>query len=148
MKKLILTILTTITIFGVNAQGNNLQFNRALFERYDITCTGNFNNEPFYKSNTFTIPTNKVWKIHRSSIVKRAYNSSSNSLDFGGLVSISLANENKFFLMTTTNSGSYSEEQNSNIIWLPSGTYDMKVKVPNAGTYDIIFNGIEFNIVP
>ena len=32
MKKLILTILTTITIVGVNAQGNNLQFSRALFE--------------------------------------------------------------------------------------------------------------------
>jgi hypothetical protein len=146
MKKLILTILTTITILGINAQGNNLQFNRALFERYDIDCIGNFNNQAFYKSNIFTIPVNKVWKIHRSSIINHT-SINSNDLYFGGLVSISLANEDKFFLVCTTSSSSYSEEQNGNIIWLPSGTYDMKVKVPNSGTYDVIFNGIEFNIV-
>ena len=144
MKKLIFTILTTITILGVNAQGNNLQFNRALFERYDIDCIGNFSNDAFYKSNAFTVPTNKVWKINKTSISLRANSSSSNSLTFQGILAISLANENKFFLLTEMYSAS---DNNDNLIWLPSGTYDIKVKVNNSGTYDIIFNGIEFNIV-
>ena len=144
MKKLILTILTTITILGVYAQGNNLQFNRALFERYDIDCIGNFSNGAFYQSNTFTIPANKVWKINKTSISLRAYSSSSNDLTFHGMMAVSLANENKFFLLTDFPSDAASNE---NLIWLPSGTYDIKVKVNFSGTYDIIFNGIEFNIV-
>lgn len=148
MKKIIFTILTTITILGVNAQGNNLQFNRALFERYDIDCIGNFSNKAFYQSNTFTVPTNKVWKINKTSVSIRGLSSSDDFLFFSteiaDIIAVSLANENKFFLLTEFPSTS---PINENIIWLPSGTYDIKVKVNHPGTYDIIFNGIEFNIV-
>ena len=62
MKKLILTILTTITILGVNAQGNNLHFNRALFETIFSAIPDNLT--PYYVvQNSFTVPTGKVWKI-------------------------------------------------------------------------------------
>ena len=62
MKKLIFTILTTITILGVNAQGNNLQFNRALFETIFSSIPDNLSPNMSI-SNSFTVPTGKVWKI-------------------------------------------------------------------------------------
>ena len=65
MKKLILTILTTITILGINAQGNNLQFNQVLNYEYSVYA---LNYETSYSAGTIIVPQNKVWKITYSSV--------------------------------------------------------------------------------
>ena len=151
MKKLIFTILTTITILGVNAQGNNLQFNRALFESAEIVTTGNFNYSTFLKSNAFTVPSGKVWKITNCEGVVPSYNLTPNANFSGSLknignIAISKSNQNNYKFIGGGGSSAY--DSNYGIIWLPSGDYDILVTVDVAGTYSVVFSGIEFNIVP
>jgi len=131
MKKLILTILTTITILGVNAQGNNLQFNRALYENY--VANGVNVNVPEVLNSSFTVPANKVWKITSANAQGDSY---------GAVFYISKSGLNSF------------NRSNDFPIWLPEGIYDMKVSssaTSSGNTLDdiyIVISGIEFNIVP
>ena len=140
MKKIILTILTTITILGVNAQGNNLQFNRALFEQISLPLVqlpGNSNSGAISNS-AIVIPSNKVWKI---TSVECEYNY--NQVQYVPLnatyVGISKSGFNLFSEI----------DVGEKILWLPEGTYDLKI---TSDTYPfdaiVLINGIEFNIVP
>ena len=137
MKKLIFTILTTITILGVNAQGNNLQFNRAL---YETVTTTQINLRSYYNiSNAFTIPAGKVWKI--------TYVTSSDAIN-----SSSTAQRINNLYVSKSGQEEYGEvflSANNPPLWLPEGTYDLNFNCNSSNKdYNLIFSGIEFNIVP
>ena len=135
MKKLILTILSTITILGVNAQGNNLQFNRAFNYEYSQLCSV---GDQLYSAGNITVPPNKVWKITHSSV----YNTSSTSY------LASLLIDNIVVSIGRLSAGSSNSE--NGILWLNSGNYTVYLVSTSAANQNIIstISGIEFNIVP
>ena len=136
MKKIILTILTTITILGVNAQGNNLQFNRAFNYEYSQLCSL---QDQLYSAGSITVPQNKVWKITHSSVYNSTHISHSGSL----LIDNILVSRGRISNGTT--------DGIDGIIWLNSGNYT--VYLVSTSTSNSITNikstisGIEFNIV-
>ena len=82
MKKIILTILTTITVLGVNAQGSDLIFSRVIDTTLSVTissCTNTYTSKTFGTS--ITVPSNKVWKITSYSDVS-TFNSSTSPNDW------------------------------------------------------------------
>ena len=130
MKKIILTILTTITIWGVNAQVNNLQFNQVINQAFTVNVTI---AERWVASSTITVPVDKVWKITSSS----AYASAINVLP------------ERFYQFAHIKIGDHVAESNFPI-WLSSGTYtvwleSIALSIPKV-TGSI--SAIEFNIVP
>ena len=134
MKKLILTILTTITILGVNAQGNNLQFNRALTEIIDIN-PGIINNR--IAPNAFTVPAGKVWKVNY--FLFSSGNINGNYVN--DQVHFSFAGQNNF---VEFNQSGYKNGP----LWIKSGTYDVLDDNYQASEDNFLFiSGIEFNIV-
>lgn len=135
MKKLILTILTTITIFGVNAQGNNLQFNRAFNYEYSQLCSV---QSQLYSAGNITVPQNKVWKITHSSVY------SSTNYFYSG----SLLIDNIRVVGNRLASG-YEGGIMDGIIWLNSGNYTVYLISTSTSNQNIksTISGIEFNIV-
>jgi hypothetical protein len=134
MKKLILTILTTITIFGVNAQGNNLQFNQSIF--FDLSNT-NQQSGIWESSGTFTVPANKTWKITSTS----CYESGSNEAYYSNVCKLKINNH------IINNSSAVRTAFYP--LWLPQGTYTVYTytNITNYSSFSSI-SGIEFNIVP
>ena len=136
MKKLILTILTTITILGVNAQGNNLQFNQAIFQEFIFTVPSSY-SERFFVAGTITVPQNKVWKITSSS----AYCTDINANDKMYEAGIKINNHLLRF---------EEESHEPHPIWLNPGNYNIWL-ANGYGAYPKTIgsiSGIEFNIVP
>ena len=152
MKKIILTILTTITILGVNAQGNNLQFNRALFETIVSGIPDNFGKVSI--SNSFNVPAGKTWKITNFAPGAGTL-SGPGAAGVKGLY-ISKTGQDNFASYPIYNSGNNNSDippgHMSYPIWLPAGNYDIVFEVPNNINYYspiyIIATGIEFNIIP
>ena len=73
MKKIFLTILTTITILGVNAQGSDLIFSRVIdtvLIAEATTCTDLYANPVI--SPSITVPSGFVWKITSISMERGA----------------------------------------------------------------------------
>ena len=137
MKKLILTILTTITILGVNAQGNNLQFNQVIDLTFNVSTATRLSTI----TSAFTIPTGKVWKITKAGGITVYGNGISN------MESYYKKNTAQYFSPLTNSSDTQLT------IWLASGTYDLKADFDgffNGSLLDpasISLNGIEFNVV-
>ena len=131
MKKIILTILTTITIWGVNAQGNNLEYSQSIYLDY-INPSSGVQGNTNHSVGTFTVPVNKTFKITSSSCTQ----SSGGDPDLYGEGSCQVKiNRHKL--------------NNNSILWLPSGTYTVYTMV--AGTNwrsAVAITGLEFNIVP
>ena len=136
MKKIILTILTTITILGVNAQGNNLQFNQAFNYEYSQLCS---NKDQLYTAGNITVPQNKVWKITHSSV----YNSDIYSYSASLLIDNIRVTAGR--LESTT-----ANHLSNGIIWLKSGNYTVYLVSTSTINQTIIstISGIEFNITP
>lgn len=134
MKKLIFTILTTITILGLNAQGNNLQFNRAFNYEYSQLCSLQYQ---LYSAGSFTVPTNKVWKITHSSVY-----SSTNASYSGALLIDNIK-------VCAGRIGASSASEKGGILWLKSGNYSVYLMSTSTSNQDIrsTISGIEFNIV-
>lgn len=144
MKKLILTILTIITILGVNAQGNNLQFNRALFETVlsKIFTGSTFSGPNLNESNAFIVPSGKVWKITSISGSNRTVTNQGTGSVVAAYIS---KNGNDNF----SRYGLSSTNEKEVVVWLPEGNYDAGIDINgNNGTYNLILSGVEFNIVP
>ena len=134
MKKIILTILTTITIWGVNAQGNNLQFNRAFNYEYSQVCSV---EDQLYSAGNITVPQNKVWKITHSSVY-----SSTNASYSGALLIDNIK-------VSAGRIGSSGDSEKGGILWLKSGNYSVYLMSTSTSNQDIksTISGIEFNIV-
>jgi hypothetical protein len=138
MKKIILTILTTITIWGINAQGNNLEFNQVIDLTFNVSTATRLSTI----TSAFTIPTGKVWKITKAGGITAYGNGISN------MESFYKKNTAQYFSSLTDNSDTQLT------IWLASGTYDLKADFDGffnsslADPASISLNGLEFNIVP
>ena len=145
MKKIILTILTIITILGVNAQGNNLQFNRALFETIFSEIPSNLASSNYTKTASFTVPAGKTWKITDWSATNSTTTNGQSGYMNGGIY-ISKTGEEEFFRLQP-----FDYSKTVEIIWLPEGSYDIHIESWNGSsnfTWFIKVSGIEFNIVP
>jgi len=137
MKKLILTILTTITILGVNAQGNNLQFNQVINNEYTLSS---FLDHRYTQAGSITVPTNKVYKITSAS----AYRWDGGSNDYTTGCSIKVG-ENILYDYSYSNGGQISNTP----VWLSSGTYIVYLRsLAQFSELKGALSIVEFNIVP
>ena len=137
MKKIILTILTTILFSAqLSAQGNNLQFNQAFNYEYSQLCS---NKDQLYTAGNITVPQNKVWKITHSSV----YNSDIYSYSASLLIDNIRVTAGR--LESTT-----ANHLSNGIIWLKSGNYTVYLVSTSTINQTIIstISGIEFNITP
>ena len=132
MKKLILTILTTITILGVNAQGNNLEYSQSIYLDY-INPSSGVPGNTYHSVGTFSVPANKTFKITSSSCTQ----SSGGDPDIYGSTPCLAVKINRHKL------------DNNSILWLPSGIYTVYTMVSgNNWRSAVAITGLEFNIVP
>jgi hypothetical protein len=133
MKKILLLLLTIFTISAATAQGNNLKFNRALYEDYSINLTSGYDYKTL--SNAFTVPTDKVWKVTSltgSITSTNQYLAPDVGISKNGVGSFSV------------NVNSYSQKT----LWLPSGSYDIRChSTSQSGNYKVLLSGVEFNLV-
>lgn len=140
MKLLALSFI--IFSFGLFGQGN-LQFNKALHETYFFeTFDGDSNSEIL---NAFTVPAGKVWKLTSIQSGRKA-----TTLPFayqnGGTFSYRKSGaQNYVFIKIGSN-----PDVNSDIVWIPEGTYDLVCRGSDVNTMDYLlyFTGIEFNLLP
>lgn len=131
MKKLLLTIIITLSFSSLKAQGN-LQFNAV--KRISFTnVTVPYGNE--YIVGTLIVPQGKVWKIESSSVI--ISNNGACRLDIDGqIVFVGYASN-------ADHRATYSPP-----LWLATGTYNISV-YQNIGitTYgNVKISAIEFNI--
>ena len=135
MKKTLLFLLTIFTISAVTAQGNNLQFNRALFDDLGSLFHTVSGSSPDNYTISFTIPTGKVWKITKFSALQ--------SFENANKIRIEKASSSSAAILAPISSG-------DPFIWLPSGTYNVTIS-QSYGTSNwstnVMVTGIEFNIV-
>lgn len=148
MKKIYIIICLFVGFISFSKGQGNLQFNQVKF----IELAGiNYNHAPpFYymkgiDSVTITIPANKVWKIEK---VKATGVDSLNDypdLSLHGYAYITL---NDVIIYDATS----GEMGNGNIIWLPAGTYKLRLtaRIPSndQGKFKGFISAIEYNIVP
>ena len=136
--------LFILFVFSFNfliAQGNNLQFNRALYENFTVTLSqvsgSSFGIMEGNASSIINVPANKVWKI--TYVNTTTQNNASGG--YGNCVAyISKSGLNLF--------NDFYNTVDDNILWLPSGSYDLKVtNQSNEPTSSTLLIGIEFNIV-
>ena len=133
MKKTILFLFTIFTFSLLSAQGNNLQFNRALYENYSVIATSGY--DYYTLTNAFTVPTDKVWKV--TSLTGSITSSNQYLSDDVGI--------------SKNGAGSFSVNRNNSMqktLWLPSGSYDIRVfSHSTGGNYKVVLSGVEFNLV-
>ncbi len=139
MKKLSIILCFMAFSMVTFAQGN-LQFNRVFVVDTDFAVTStNFYN---FTDMTFTVPAGKVWKIESAHGTYE--NDNSTNLSYNGYVHLMIDKK----LIHYYNSGVYTFLP----MWLPEGTYTLKVVMSSGGSvgHHIYggFTGIEFNVVP
>lgn len=138
MKKLSIILCFMVFAMVTVAQGN-LQFNRVVIVETDFAVP----NTNFYHSAdlSFTVPAGKVWKIESAHGTYQ--NDNSTNLSYSAFVHVMI--DKKF--IHYYNSGSYTYLP----MWLPEGTYTLKVVMSSGGSvgHQIYggFTGIEFNVV-
>ena len=127
------------------AQGNNLQFNRAIFSELSQSVGANVFND--VSIGIITVPQGKVWKLERVSLVGNfpcnvgiTYYST-----FSGIL----------FLNNLVVGGENGNYDGFCPIWLPEGTYTFKSNLSPSGAcinhaynLKVSYNGIEFNLTP
>jgi hypothetical protein len=138
VKKILIVVSLIIIVTAAFAQGN-LQFNRVVIVETDFAVP----NTNFYHSSdlSFTVPVGKVWKIESAHGTYQ--NDNSTNLSYSSFVHVMI--DKKF--IHYYNSGSYTYLP----MWLPEGTYTLKVVMSSGGSvgHQIYggFTGIEFNVV-
>jgi len=148
MKKIYITICLFVGLVSFSKAQGNLQFNQVKF----IELAGiNYNNTPpvyYYKgidSVTITIPANKVWKIEKAKAV--GVDSLNGYPDFYG-------HGQPFLTLNDVPmyEASSAEVGFGNILWLPAGTYKLRLmaRIPSndGGKFKGFISAIEYNIVP
>lgn len=145
MKTFLITLSSFLLFFSSYGQGE-LQFNQTFTE---TIIPGSSSGEIKIELNAFTVPSGKVWKIEN--VTDRRIASS----DTNG--SLFPANDGSCTYIFFKESGSQTwatlnyYQNNTNPIWLSSGTYDLSARCSatnsNFNTV-IMLNGLEFNIIP
>ena len=135
MKKILLFIFTFFSFYCFLGQGNNLQFSQVLNNDYSLLCG---NQYALYSAGSFTVPTNKVWKITYSTV----YNSTNPSYSGALLIDNIRVNSGRITPSTSNN-------QTGGILWLKSGNYTVYLMSTSDNNQEIkgTISGIEFNIV-
>ncbi|MBS1686131.1 MAG: hypothetical protein JSS76_15405 [Bacteroidetes bacterium] len=142
MKKLILTLaIAMLACIGTYAQGT-LQFNRVVDATYYNAAL-----QPSSPTiGSITIPAGKVWKFESASAFQGS--SAAPVAGFSATYAITVGDHNLIYFVS---GGSY-QVSNYCPVWLPAGTYAVKIVSSNnnAGTYAVTaaLSAIEYNIVP
>ncbi len=133
MKKIILTIALTFFLTAFLKAQSNLEFSRAVKEKYSFTSTAALNT-------TIIVPTGKVLKITSATVSPSSSNAGSSAATIDGqMVAYSTSERSSAYQYA-----SVSFNMVLLPLWLPSGTYT--VFAHGGGIFS--FSGIEFNIVP
>jgi hypothetical protein len=137
--KIILLFSCLIQVKNSKAQGNNLQFNQAIF----LTISGNGSNAT---TQNFTVPNNKVWKIESAAA---GYFNLNGTRYPGGTLSINDITIYSCPILYGGTSAYVNLSIISNLpIWLPTGSYSMILSSePTLGAKGFI-SGVEYNLVP
>lgn len=118
----------------------NLQFNRVVIVETDFAVPNS--NSYNFTEMSFTVPAGKVWKVESAHGTYESNNST--NLSYGAFVQIMIDKK----LIHYYNSGVYTNLP----MWLPEGTYTLKVVMSSSGSvgHHVYggFTGIEFNVVP
>ena len=135
MKKYLSILSFLMCLNFTVGQGNNLQFNQVLNYDYSLFCPG---QEILYSAGTFTVPSNKVWKITYSSVY------SSTNPSFSGALLIDNIKVCAGRIASTS-----ASDETGGILWLKSGNYSVYLMSTSTTNQDIkaTISGIEFNIV-
>ena len=123
IKSIILVLLLFLFSNSISAQGFNLEFSRAIFQKIAFRSVV----APEWGKIPITIPSGKVWKIEGSS--------TGNAIEMQ-IDSIRIAYDASKIISTQ-----YP-------IWLPAGTYELKLLTNYATFYCGFISGIEYNLVP
>jgi hypothetical protein len=136
--KNILLILAIAFSSASFAQGN-LQFNQVMlldFGPISVSSVAIF-------SQSITVPSGKVWKVEHASVWREA-----SGYRLTGDAPYSLYIDN-ICVVQQTNAATSGSKSNSFPIWLPEGTYFLKISnSSSAMTLAASLNAIEFNIIP
>ncbi|CAN5290168.1 hypothetical protein BH09BAC1_BH09BAC1_02610 [soil metagenome] len=141
MKTIILSVLFAIATISCFAQGN-LQFSQVV----QVSLTTTFVTTANFPSvqQSFTVPSGTVWKVESA---MASYESITTGL-IQPSAYITLDNKN----LTYSNTSTPTYWASVFPLWLPAGTYTLKLVYPNSPTVGNKMNGsisaIEFNIVP
>lgn len=134
MKKIILTLLLMFFLTTSSKAQSNLEFSRAVKEKYTFTTAG--------LNTTLIVPNGKVLKITSATVTPVYTNSGYSSASIDGQI-IAFSNSEK------SNTYAYATNLVNMIplpMWLPAGTYIVFAGTSANGTFS--YSGIEFNIVP
>lgn len=104
-----------------------LQFNQAKFIEISVS------NSPADTSISFEVPSEKVLKIESAHLSERDY-------------SLHLFLNNT--LLVSVSGHTYTGTPSSFPIWLPEGTYSLRLQVTAPGGAQGNISGVEYNIVP
>ena len=132
--KIILLLTCLMQVKLMNAQGNNLQFNQAIYTTI-VGIGGQFTQVPI------TVPANKIWKIESASCSIDSQQGTQNIyLSLNGVV-----------ITAYTLSVGQPSYSSCFPIWLPSGSYGINLynSGGNGGPIAVGFiSGVEYNLVP
>jgi hypothetical protein len=137
--KMLLLLTCILQVKLLNAQGNNLQFNQAIYVTISL-------NGVLTTTQSFTVPANKVWKIESAGtgFPDGAYQG---FLFPGG--SLGINNSVIYSCPYGVSLASVLPNVANFPIWLPSGTYSLKLSV-DGGTspWNGFISGVEYNLIP
>jgi hypothetical protein len=139
LKKVILITLFSTVFYQANCQNHNLELNQVI--NFNVTTSYSAGSGAIWvTSSTFTVPSDKVWKVE--GLYQAVFGTSGSGVSHTSNI-IEINNGNNLMKSNTDN----------NILWLPSGTYAIRsYLVCNSancsGTFYNTVNAIEFNLVP
>jgi hypothetical protein len=138
--KLILLVTCLIQVKTVKSQGNNLQFNQAIYTNINYSPSNQYTT-----TQNLTVPTNKVWKIESAAAGSNNVNSNGVLIP-GGTISV-----NDIVIFSSPNPVLPNLPNLSNLpLWLPSGNYTLSISTDGGytGVWKGFISGIEYNVVP
>lgn len=139
IKKIILSICLFTGVISVSKAQGNLQFNRATFIELNglpaFTSSGSWG---ICDTNTITVPSNKTLKLEH--FTAYPYDTASGTIPNSAFDGIA------FILL---NGVKLNHLYSNGPIWLPSGTYKIKLVGATSNLYCKGFiSAIEYNIIP
>jgi hypothetical protein len=122
----------------IYSQNHNLEYNQIInfnsSTAFDAPCC---NQTLWVTSSTFTVPSNKIWKV------EGLYRS---TVQWGG------SGHTSYIIEVNNPDNLLKSNSDNNILWLSSGNYAIKSSVGCSGsctgTFFNTVNAIEFNLVP
>ena len=140
LKKVFLITLFSTVFYQANCQNHNLELNQVInFNATTSYATPGY-GDYWITSSTFTVPSNKIWKVEV--LYQSVVANSGGSVGHKSYI-IEINNENNLMKSNTDN----------NILWLSSGTYAIRSNFGCSSygcsvTFYNNVNAIEFNMVP